>query len=181
MYSFGRVVGIIGVSIAVTLLALALIKGGQKPGETVVTEIHSPEFLAAFYRASRIYGKVGCGDQHLAEATAARALRFHVDAGLIASQIGEESTCNPLAISNKGAVGIMQITPKTFSKIYDFQKINLFNMEDNMDTGVEILSNLIRQYGVKKGLEHYYGTGQDGLGLDQTTYAEKIMKIAEVK
>lgn len=181
MYTLGRVVLILSIAVAVTLAAMFLLMNQRPTPPAVVLEAHSSEFQAAFFKASRVYGRVGCGDQHLAEMTAKRALETGLAPELIAAQVGEESGCNPLAISNRQAVGLMQITTKPWSKQYDFTKINLFNPDDNMRVGTEIMAELVKKYGVKGALIRYYGTGSDGIGLGGAGYAEKIYQISGVK
>lgn len=144
----------------------------------VQPEVHTPEFQRAFFEASKVYGKAGCGNQELAEMTAKRALETGLPPQLIASMAASESTCNPLAISNRGAVGLMQPVPKLWSKEFDFTKINLFNPEDNMFVSTSILSKLVKQYGLRNGLLHYYGTGSDGIGLGGEGYAQKVLALA---
>lgn len=141
------------------------------------TDPHSPEFQKAFFDASRVYGKTGCGDQILAEKTAKKSLETGVPAQLIAAMISAESTCNPLAVSNRGAIGLMQVVPKSHSKEYDFSRINLFNSDDNMTVGVDIIRKLINNSTIKSGLIHYYGTGSDSIGLGGTGYADHVLQI----
>jgi len=145
---------------------------------SVQPELHTPEFQRAFFLAAEVYGKAGCGDQGLAEMTARHSIRTGLPPQLIAAQASTESTCNPLAVSNRGAVGLMQIVPKTFGKQYDFSKINLFNPEDNMRVGTDILTQLVKDHGIKGGLYRYYGTGVDGIGLGGSGYADKVLQLS---
>lgn len=139
-----------------------------------IVESHTPDYMSAFFDASRVYGKVGCGDIILAEKTAQASIKSGVPANLIAGLIATESTCNPLAVSNKGAIGLMQVVPKTWAKSYDFTKINLFNPDDNMEVGTKILADLIKKFGLKNALAHYYGTGNDGIGGSGDKYSNKV-------
>ena len=137
--------------------------------------------MLAFFDASRVYGKVGCGDIILAEKTANASIKSGVPANLIAGLIATESTCNPLAVSNKGAIGLMQVVPKTWSKSYDFTKINLFNPDENMEVGTKILADLIKRYGLKNALAHYYGTGNDGIGGSGEKYSSKVQLMGKLQ
>jgi soluble lytic murein transglycosylase-like protein len=143
----------------------------------VQPEIHSAEYQRALFDASKVYGKAGCGDQSLAEMTARHAVDTGVPAVLIAAQIATESNCNPFVVSNRGAVGLMQVTTKPWAKEFDFTKINLFNPEDNMTVGCSITSRLVKQYGLREGLIRYYGTGPDAIGLGGAGYAAKILQL----
>ena len=151
-----------------------------KPVEsaTIPQEMHSLEFQKAFFAASRVYGRAGCGDQALAEMTARHAIETGLPPQVIAAMAASESTCNPLAVSNRGAIGLMQTVPKIWSKEFDFSRINLFNPEDNMAVSTTIVSKLVKQYGLRNGLLRYYGTGNDGIGLGGAGYAEKVLQLA---
>lgn len=141
-------------------------------------ETHSLEFEKAFFQASKVYGKAGCGDQQLAEMTAKQAIETDLPPAVVAAVIASESTCNPMAVSNKGALGLMQVVPKVHQKHYDFSKVNLLNPEENMRVGTAILSTYVKQYGVKQGLRHYYGTGDSGIYLDGSGYADRVLALA---
>jgi soluble lytic murein transglycosylase-like protein len=146
--------------------------------QSVTPEAHSVEFQRAFFEAARVYGRAGCGDQKLTEMTARHALDTELPPQLLAAMTAQESTCNPLAISNRGAIGLTQVVPKTWNKEFDFSKINLFNPEDNMTVGTSILSRLVKQHGIKNALARYYGTGQDDIGLGGAGYAAKVLELA---
>ncbi len=148
---------------------------------SVVVENHSPELMAAFFEASKVYGKAGCGDIVLAEKTAQQAVKSGLPASLIAGQIATESTCNPLSVSNRGAVGLMQIVPKVWKAKYDFTKINLFNPDDNMTVGCAIMADLVKRYGVKNALVHYYGIGNDGIGSNGGEYSKKVQLVGKLQ
>jgi hypothetical protein len=144
----------------------------------VQTETHTPEFQKAFFQAAKIYGKAGCGDQQLAEMTAKHALATGLPPAIVAAVVAAESTCNPTIVSNRGALGLMQVTIKTWSKHYDFTHINLLNPEDNLTVGTTILADLVHQYGLRPGLHRYYGTGSSGIYLDGSGYAERVLALA---
>ena len=147
----------------------------------IVAEAHSPEMMAAFFYAAKIYGKAGCGDMVLAEKTAQWAVKTGLPASMVAGQIATESTCNPLAVSNRGAVGLMQVVPKVWKTKYDFSKVNLFNPDDNMAVGCAIMADLVKRYGAKNALAHYYGTGNDGIGSSGEEYSKKVQLISRLE
>lgn len=134
-----------------------------------------PAYRQAFFDAARIYGKAGCGDINLAELTAQNAVRSGVPANLLAAIVAVESSCDPLAISNKGAVGLTQVNVKVQSEKYNkFRTINLFDPEQSMRVGTDILRDDIAQYGgTKQGVSHYNGTGPDA-----DAYALKVLALA---
>jgi hypothetical protein len=133
-----------------------------------------PAYRQAFFDASRIYGKAGCGDITLAEMTAENSLRTGVPANIIAAIISVESSCNPLAISNRGAVGLTQVNVKVQSEKFEqFSAINLFNPKENMRVGTQIMSEMIKQYGLRSGISHY-----DGVGPEADAYVLKVLALA---
>ena len=133
-----------------------------------------PAYRQAMFNASRIYGKAGCGDIKLAEMTAENSLKTGVPANIIAAIVSVESSCNPLAISNKGAVGLTQVNVKVQSeKFAQFRTINLFNPEENMRVGAQIMAEMIKQYGLKSGVSHY-----DGVGDEADAYVIKVLTLA---
>jgi Transglycosylase SLT domain len=172
---------VITISSAVGMLYAAY---GPKPVDHIVPivqvqqEVRSPEFEKAFFQAAKVYGKAGCGDQRLTEMTAKHALATGLPPSIVAAMVATESTCNSLAVSNRGAVGLTQVVPKVWGKQYDFSKINLLNPDDNLTVGTAIASSLVSQYGLLNGLRHYYGTGDSGIYLDGSGYAERVLALA---
>ncbi len=71
------------------------------------------------------------------------AERYRVDALLIAALIEVESGFDPDALSNRGAVGLMQITPITAQT---FGVLNTLDPQANLDIGTRYLSRLLRTY-----------------------------------
>jgi hypothetical protein len=87
-----------------------------------------------------------------------RSSRKHkLDSRLVASIVVVESRGNPFAISPSDAVGIMQIHVPTWARKVDEEGINLFKIEDNVDFGVRILGNYVKQYGRDEGVKRYNG------------------------
>lgn len=114
---------------------------------------------------AKIFGRsIPCSntDSGLVQEVADAAFQHHIDPRLAASVVVQESTCNPLAVSGKGAVGLIQIHVDTWKDKYDFSEKNLFNPTTNLDIGFTILSGLIDKYGEKNGLARYQGLGEGG-------------------
>lgn len=72
-----------------------------------------------------------------------KARKHNVDPKLVKAVIGAESNWNPRAVSNKGAIGIMQLMPKTAS---DMGVGNPLNPEENIDGGVKYLRQLLDKF-----------------------------------
>jgi len=71
------------------------------------------------------------------------AARHHVDPNLVRAVIKVESNYNPQAVSNKGAMGLMQLMPAT-ARMYDVN--NPFDAKQNVDAGVRHLKGLLDNY-----------------------------------
>ncbi len=79
-----------------------------------------------------------------------RSARIHgVEEELVKAVIRQESGFNPMAISHKGARGLMQLMPQT-AKIYGVQ--NIFDPVENIDAGTKHLAYLINKYNGNKKL-----------------------------
>ena len=70
-----------------------------------------------------------------------------------------ESNFNANAISNKGAIGVMQIMPKTARDLYGIPKHKLFDPIINIKIGISFLDHLIKKYKgrIDIALSHYNG------------------------
>jgi soluble lytic murein transglycosylase-like protein len=71
------------------------------------------------------------------------AERHEVDRDLVHSVIREESNHNPMAISSKGALGLMQLDPATARR---FGVLNIFDPAENVEGGVRYLKYLLNHY-----------------------------------
>ena len=77
-----------------------------------------------------------------------------------------ESSFNPLAISNKGARGLMQVMP-AWAKKFELEKVSdLHNIDTNIECGVRVLKIHIEESkgSLTKGLYHYVGKSDSYAG-----------------
>jgi|SRR5690606_9140277 len=82
--------------------------------------------------------------RQLYDAYIRQASRSHrIDPALIKAVIHVESDFNPLAVSPKGARGLMQLMPQTAAR---YQQKDLFSPVTNIDTGTRHLAMLIQRY-----------------------------------
>jgi soluble lytic murein transglycosylase len=72
------------------------------------------------------------------------ASQFNLDEALIHAVIKAESGYNPRAVSNKGAMGIMQLIPETAR---DMQVNDPFNPEENIRGGSRYLRLMLDEFG----------------------------------
>jgi soluble lytic murein transglycosylase-like protein len=148
----------------------------ERPRVTEAAPVIAQEAVPSnsFYQAARVFGKAGCGDAKLADTVAKYSEKSGVDANILAAVIAVESHCDPLAVSSKGAVGIMQVMPRVWNSEYNFSEVNLLNPEENIQVGSEILGGLTRANSPKMALSKYNGTGEQAM-----LYAEKVLALAK--
>jgi len=72
------------------------------------------------------------------------ANRLQVDPQLVDAIIKVESQYDPMALSNKGAMGLMQLIPETAQR---FGVANPFDPKDNIQGGVSYLKHLLDMFG----------------------------------
>ena len=72
------------------------------------------------------------------------ATKQGVDANLVRALVKVESNYNPNAVSNKGAMGLMQLMPRTASGL---SVSNPFDPQQNVDAGVRHLKQLLNNFG----------------------------------
>lgn len=71
--------------------------------------------------------------------------KYQVDHRLVTAVMKTESDFNPRAKSPAGAIGLMQLMPKT-AAMYDVRQKELFNPQRNVEAGVRHLSHLLKRY-----------------------------------
>ena len=119
--------------------------------------------------------------------------KYGIEKELVLSIIKTESNFNPKAVSQKGAIGIMQIMPKTAEFIARELKVNsydLFNYDTSINFGVYYLSYLSKKYKDEHIVICSYNAGETRvnswlkLGLlndNKTPYKETTNYLKRVK
>ncbi len=96
-------------------------------------------------RASPInWNSIALNTRDYATEVSQAASEYGVGVALVRALIHAESGFNPLAVSNKGAQGLMQLMPSTAS---EYGVTNAFDAAQNIRAGVRHLAGLLRRYG----------------------------------
>jgi soluble lytic murein transglycosylase-like protein len=105
-----------------------------------------------------------------------QAARSHgVRPELVRAVIVAESAFNPKAVSNRGAVGLMQLRPATAHR---YGVANAFDPEQNIKAGVHYLRDLLTRYGNNLELTlAAYNAGEDAV----ERYGHSIPPFAETQ
>ena len=98
-----------------------------------------------------------------------------------------ESNFNANAVSPKGAIGVMQIMPRTALYEFGVKRKKLFNPDLNIKIGIKFLDHLISKYNgrIDIALSHYNGGSAVGkwpnVKIIPATYkyVVKVLKISE--
>ncbi len=155
-----RVCLILGCISAVALTAADSIAPEPRPAAEVVTVVRADPKTGRLVRSTvRVKAKTAKRDSAKAWAEAAASIdqyvsdsatRHQVDPLLIRSVIQVESNYDPLAISNKGAQGLMQLMPGTARR---FAVKDTFDPQQNIEGGVRYLKYLLTLYGDQQAPE----------------------------
>lgn len=109
--------------------------------------------------------------------------RHGVDPALVHAIVKVESDFNPLAVSRKGAMGLMQLMPQTAAEM---NVQNTFSPNENIDGGVKYLKYLIDRYEGNLTLAlAAYNSGEDAVRRwgtvppfpETQNYVQRILKL----
>ena len=109
----------------------------------------------------------------LVETAYGEGQRVGLDPLLIMAVIAVESRFNPIAQSNMGAQGLMQVIPAYHKEHMDAAGVDsVLDPHDNIRLGTRILKEYIRSGGTEvAGLQRYNGSADDAT----TAYAAKVL------
>ena len=109
------------------------------------------------------------------------AAHYHVSPNFIAALIDVESAWNPHAVSNKGAIGLMQLMPATARR---FGAFDPFNAEQNIAAGTRYVTALMWEFhGDLRLVSAAYYAGDRGIALKLLNYRnpEVVAYVQEVR
>jgi soluble lytic murein transglycosylase len=96
------------------------------------------------------------------------AARYRVPPELIAALIDVESRWNPRALSNKGAMGLMQLMPDTARR---YGAVQPFDVEQNIAAGTRYVTTLMWEFhGDLRLVAAAYNAGDHWVGQKQLNY-----------
>jgi len=119
------------------------------------------------------------GEQVIRELVDRIAARVGVDARLAHAVVRAESNYRPLAVSPKGAMGLMQLMPPLAAS---YNLLDPFDPERNLEAGLKHLRRLLVRYDVRRALAAY-NAGEGAVSRyggippyrETQTYVQKIM------
>ncbi len=94
--------------------------------------------------------------------------KFSVETSLILAVIKVESNFNEKAVSNKGALGLMQVTENTFEYVctlynLDYTLEDTFDVTANITVGTAYLNYLFKKFKTEKEVLAAYNAGEGNL------------------
>ncbi|MGO9338064.1 MAG: lytic transglycosylase domain-containing protein [Terracidiphilus sp.] len=96
------------------------------------------------------------------------AAHYRVSPEFVAALIDVESRWNPLALSSKGAIGLMQLMPATARRYGAFKP---FDMEQNIAAGTRYVTALMWEFhGDLRLVAAAYYAGDHGIAREQLNY-----------
>lgn len=98
---------------------------------------------------SHTVAEINSGSSSIEEAVEKASKKYGVDKDFIKAVIKAESSFDPKAKSNAGAMGLMQLMPSTAREL---GVTNPYDIEDNVDGGTKYLKGLLDMYGNSKEL-----------------------------
>jgi soluble lytic murein transglycosylase-like protein len=123
--------------------------------------------------------KANCGDAY--RCVQHYAAHYRVPPNFIAALIDVESGWNPRAVSNKGAIGLMQLMPATARR---FGALDPFDAEQNIAAGTRYVTALMWEFhGDLRLASAAYYAGDRGVGLEQLNYRnpDVVAYVQEVR
>jgi soluble lytic murein transglycosylase-like protein len=145
----------------------------QNMKDELKLEKYNRTVTQAMLVSDRLYHRHGCDSQYT-RTTAERAVIEQVNVRLVTAVVIVESSCKFNAHSARGAHGLMQIVPK----IHHVSAKALQDPNTNIQIGTRYLALLVHKYGVREGIHHYFGMGNNDGSTDGNTYTNHVLLVA---
>jgi soluble lytic murein transglycosylase-like protein len=122
--------------------------------------------ILALLPCASAQARAGCGTAY--RCVQHYAAHYHVPPDFVAALIDVESGWNPRAVSQKGAMGLMQLMPATARR---FGAFDPFNAEQNIAAGTRYITALRWEFhGDLRLVSAAYYAGDRGIALEQLNY-----------
>ncbi len=146
-------------------------EAGLAPARTAALSADNAEALVAML--ARKYRVSQDATRELVDAAYSEGGRNGVDPLLIIAVIGVESRFNPIAQSDGGAMGLMQVIPRYHEDKFDAANgESVLDPRTNIHVGARALKEYIRRGGTEMaGLQLYNGSFDD----ESNAYAHKVL------
>jgi len=108
-----------------------------------------------------------------------KSKELNIDPLLVLSIIEIESAFNPLAVSGKGAYGLMQINYKVWKKELDIDFDRIFDMAYNVELGIRIFKQYL--YHTKGNILQALHLYNNGFAYNNTAYKYKVISTDFLK
>jgi soluble lytic murein transglycosylase-like protein len=131
-------------------------------------EFLQEQYASAEREVDQIFRAYGCSSRYAATVGKA-AVDNHLPARVVGSLVYVESSCNPEAISPRGAVGLMQIN----QRVWHLSRRELQDPETNVRIGTAIFHRYVKESGLREGLHRY-----NGLGDPSDDYSNRVLELA---
>lgn len=134
------------------------------------------DYLNSLKRPSATTNGQGASLADIQGAVAQAARQFGVDPAIALAVAQRESNFNPTAMGTKGDYGVMQLMPDTARRL----GVNQYDPQQNIQGGVQLLSQLYAQYGNwTQALEAYNGGKKGATTGFNRDYAQGVLGEAQ--
>jgi len=135
-----------GLAFSLPLWADEIVSITDQNGRRIFINAGETPVQGAWKRKAPSTGKAGvpAPSREISSLVEQTANRLQVDPQLVDAIIKVESQYDPTALSNKGAMGLMQLIPETAQR---FGVANPFDPKDNIQGGVNYLRHLLDMFG----------------------------------
>lgn len=116
-------------------------------------DVQKTEPVKAQAKADKVLGNLPLADQNLSNLIDAAARKYKVDPKLVAAVAEVESNGRQEAVSQAGAIGVMQLMPDTAASL----GVDPYNKQQNVEGGAKYLRQMLDTFGgdLKKAVAAY--------------------------